>query len=108
MKTVRYAVIVAFVWPALCLSFPEKSALESPWDAHAVVATDAPYPCPSAPELPHSFATNSYYVGEHHSVTDPALKKKYEDSVAGIENFSRAVVKAADAYQTTGSRAAAQ
>jgi poly(beta-D-mannuronate) lyase len=108
MKTIRYAVVVAFVWPALCLSFPGGPALQSPLDAHAVAATDAPYSCPPAPELPHSFATNSYYVDEHHSVTDPALKKKYEDSVAGVENFSRAVVKGADAYQITGSRAAAQ
>jgi len=84
-----------------------KESLRSPWDLHPVAATDAPYPCPAAPQLPHDFATSSYYTDAQHSFPDPALKKKYEDSVAGIDDFSRAVVKAADAYQTTGSRAAA-
>ena len=82
--------------------------LRSPWDSHPVAATDAPYNCPAAPSLPHDFATNSYYTDSHHSIIDPALRKRYEDSVAPIEDFSRAVVKAADSYQTKGSRDAAQ
>jgi poly(beta-D-mannuronate) lyase len=73
-----------------------------------VISTDAPYACPAAPRLPHDFATNSYYIDQRHSIPDPVLKKRYEDSVAGIEEFSRAVVKAADDYQTKGSAAAAQ
>jgi poly(beta-D-mannuronate) lyase len=85
---------------------PLRSPWDSPWDNHPV--TDAPFTCPAAPQLPHDFATNSYYTDSHHSIVDPALKKKYQDSVAGIEDFSRAVVKAADAFQTTGSRAAAE
>jgi poly(beta-D-mannuronate) lyase len=82
--------------------------LQSPWDLHPVAITDAPYTCPSVPALPHDFATNSYYTDSHHSIIDPTLKKKYEDSVEPVTDFSRAVVKAADAYQTTGSRTAAQ
>jgi len=85
-----------------------ESPLRSPWDLHPVAASDASYTCPAAPQLPHDFETKSYYTDSHHSVTDPALKKKYEDSVAGIDDFSRAVVKAADAFQAQGSRAAAQ
>jgi poly(beta-D-mannuronate) lyase len=73
-----------------------------------VTSTQAPYACPAASPLPHNFATNSYYIDARHSIPDPVLKKRYEDSVAGIEEFSRAVVKAADEYQTTGSSAAAQ
>lgn len=101
---------VAAVWTCAfsCVSLSGKTPLQSPWDAHPVAATDAAYACPAAPQLPHGFETNSYYTDEHHSIIDPTLKKKYEDSVAGIENFSRTVVKAADAYQTTGSKAAAQ
>lgn len=95
-----------FFVAASCVS-ADTVPLRSPWDDHPVAATDAPYTCPAAPQLPHDFATNSYYIDSHHSVPDPVLKKKYEDSVAGIENFSRAVIKAADAFQTTGSRAAA-
>ena len=85
-----------------------ENPLHSPWDPHPVAATDAPFACAEAPQLPHDFATNSYYVDSQHSVADPGLKKKYQESVAGIEDFSRAVVKAADSFQTTGSRAAAQ
>ncbi len=82
--------------------------LRSPWDLRPVTATDAAYVCPTAPTLPHNFATNSYYTDSHHSIIDQDLKKKYEASVATVDDFSRVVVKAADAYQTTGSRAAAQ
>jgi len=82
-------------------------ALRSPWDLRPVAVTDAPYTCPAAAQLPHDFVTNSYYTDKHHSIIDPALKKQYEDSVAPIEDFSRAVVKAADTFQTKGSRAAA-
>jgi len=84
------------------------AALKSPWDLHPVAVTDAPYACPPVPKLPHDFSTNSYYIDSHHSVIDPVLKKRYDDSVAGIDDFSRAIVKAADVFQTTGSRAAAE
>jgi poly(beta-D-mannuronate) lyase len=90
-----------------CFRASAKDALRSPWDPRQVALTDEPYTCPSAMPLPHNFGTNSYYVDEHHSIADPALKKQYQDSVAPIDDFSRAVVKAADAYQTAGSRAAA-
>jgi poly(beta-D-mannuronate) lyase len=85
-----------------------KPPLQSPWDTHPITLTDAPYNCPAAPKLPRDFATNSYYTDPQHSITDPALKKKYEDSVATIEDFSRDMVKAADAFQSTGSRASAE
>ena len=84
------------------------ASLRSPWDLHAVTPTDAAYNCPAVPKLPHDFATNSYYTDSHHSIPDPVLKKQYQDSVAGIDEFSRMVVKAADAFRTTGSRPAAQ
>lgn len=88
------------------LSFA-KEPLRSPWDLHPIALAGDSYTCPAMPQLPHDFGTNSYYTDAQHSVPDPALKKKYEDSVAGINDFSRAVVKAADAYQTTGSHDAA-
>jgi len=86
----------------------KDAPLQSPWDSHRIAMTDAPYTCPAAPQLPHDFTTSSYYIDKHHSVIDPALKKKYQDSVAAIQDFSRVAVKAADAYQTTGSRGAAE
>lgn len=84
-----------------------QAPLKSPWDAHPVAPAEAPWTCPPAPKLPHDFATNSYYIDAKYSVIDPIPKKRYEDSVAGIDNFSVTVVKAADTWQTKGSRAAA-
>lgn len=91
----------------LCAFALAKEPLKSPWDLHPVTLGDEPYQCPGAPQLPHNFQTNSYYVDAQHSIPDPELKKQYENSVAGIDEFSRAVVRAADAYQSKGSRAAA-
>lgn len=103
----RLAPLVCTVLVAAEL-YARDASLRSPWDDHSVAETDAPYSCPTAPQLPRDFATNSYYIDSHHSVIDPALKKKYEDSVAGVDDFSRAVVKAADSFRTSGSRSAAQ
>jgi len=86
----------------------QGTPLRSPWDAHAVTMTEMPWSCPAVPRLPHDFSTNSYYIDSHHSVIDPVLKKRYEDSVAPIDGFSRGVVAAADAYRTKGSRGAAE
>jgi poly(beta-D-mannuronate) lyase len=102
----RRSLIVLCVCGALSLNAYGKEPLKSPWDLHPVALSDAPYQCPTAPTLPHDFATNSYYTDTQHSIPDPVLKKKYQDSVAGIEDFSREVVRAADNYRTTGSHAA--
>lgn len=107
MKSLRLPAL-ALVCAGLCSITFGKTALQSPWDSHPVTATDSPYTCPAVPQLPHDFATNSYYIDPRHSIPDPVLKKRYEDSVAGVEDFSRAVVKGADAYETKGSTAAAQ
>jgi poly(beta-D-mannuronate) lyase len=96
-----------WIFIVFCSAAWAKEPLKSPWDLHPVALTDASYECPSVPTLPHDFATNSYYTDGKYSIPDPVLKKKYEDSVATIEDFSRAVVRAADDYQTTGSHAAA-
>jgi poly(beta-D-mannuronate) lyase len=96
---------------AVCDAGTGGTPLRSPWDAAKPPQPDSAaesHNCPATPQLPHDFATNSYYTDSHHSIIDPALKKKYEDSVAGVEDFSRNMVKAADAYQTTGSRSAAE
>jgi len=86
----------------------QGTPLRWPWDSQVVTVTDTPWSCPVVPRLLNDFATNSYYVDSHHSVIDPVLKKRYEDSMAPIEGFSRDVVTAADAYRTKGSRSAAE
>jgi len=107
MKSLRFLIIV-LVWAGLCSIARGKTTLQSPWDSHPVISTGAPYTCPTAPQIPHNFAANSYYIDQRRSIPDPVLKKRYEDSVAGIEEFSRAVVEAADGYRTQGRSAAAQ
>jgi poly(beta-D-mannuronate) lyase len=100
--------IAALLVPVALAASARRTPLRSPWDSQVVTVTDTPWSCPVVPRLPHDFATNSYYVDSHHSVIDPVLKKRYEDSVAPIEGFSRDVVTAADAYRTKGSRSAAE
>jgi len=107
MRRFRIAALLVQVALAVCAS-AQRTPLRSPWDSQVVTMTDTPWSCPVVPRFPHDFATNSYYVDPHHSIIDPVLKKRYEDSVAPIEAFSRDVVNAADAYQTKGSRSAAE
>jgi len=107
MRRSRIAALLVQAALAACAS-AQGTRLRSPWDSQVVTLTDTPWSCPVVPRLPHDFAANSYYIDSHHSVIDPALKKRYEDSVAPIEGFSRDVVTAADAYRTKGSRSAAE
>lgn len=108
MTRASQSLMLFFCLASFCSLSVAKEPLRSPWDLHPVALTGDSYTCSAMPQLPHDFGTNSYYTDAQHSVPDPALKKKYEDSVAGINDFSRAVVKAADAYQTTGSHDAAR
>jgi poly(beta-D-mannuronate) lyase len=89
-------------------AFASGPALRSPWDSYPVTANDAAYSCPEAQPLPRDFATNSYLIDPQHSIADPILQQEHQESVAGIDDFSRAVVRAADNFRTKGSRAAAE
>jgi len=100
--------LLAFLILGGCLGEDCEDNLQSPWAPHPIQATDAAYPCPPAPHLASDLSTNSYYTDEHHSIVDPSLKKAYEEATASFTQAARAVVKAADNYRTTGSRAAAQ
>jgi poly(beta-D-mannuronate) lyase len=86
----------------------DKPPLHSPWDSHPVTLTDAPFTCPAAPHLSSDLLIGSYYTDEHHSIVDPAMKKAHDDAASPFTDFARAVVRAADHYRSTGSRAAAQ
>jgi len=100
------------LWPALvlvsCASFSVAGdSLRSPWDA-PVNTADAAYNCPAAPHLSQDLAVDSYYSDENHSIVDEARKKAYDQASAPYTEFSRAVVKAADAYRATGNQRAAE
>jgi len=89
-------------------AYAHDVALRSPWDASPITANETSFSCPASSPLPRDFATNSYFTDPQHSIADPLLQQERKESVAGIDEFSRAVVKAADVFQTKGSRAAAE
>src|SRR5215469_7748713 len=100
------------LWPALilvsCASFSfAGDSLHSPWDA-PINTTDAPYSCPAAPHLSQDLGVESYYSDEHHSMVDEARKKAYDGATAPFSDFSRAVVKAAVDYRSSGNQRAAE
>jgi poly(beta-D-mannuronate) lyase len=100
------------LWPALilvsCASFClAGDSLHSPWDA-PTNTIDALYSCPVAPHLAQDLALNNYYSDEQHSIVDEARKKGYDAATAPFTDFSRAVVKAADDFRSTGNQHAAE
>lgn len=101
-------ILMLWVLLTAMLAYARDPALRSPWDSYPVTPNGSFFSCPTAPPLPHDFQTNSYLMDSQHSIPDPALQEKHKESVVGIEDFSRTVVKAADAFRTKGSRPAAE
>lgn len=85
-----------------------QQPLQSPWDASAVKPTDAPYDCPAPVRLSADLTTDGFYSDSKSSVIDPVKWKAYVESSGPYKNLGEQAVAAADAYRTTGSRAAAQ
>jgi poly(beta-D-mannuronate) lyase len=94
---------------ALLLAFAAAGAetLRSPWDGHSVTATDAPYACPAIVHLSRDLTTDGFYSDSKSSVIDPAKWKAYSESSGPYKNLGQVIVDAADAWRSTGSRAAA-
>jgi poly(beta-D-mannuronate) lyase len=87
--------------------FAEK-ALRSPWDSKRIRLTPAPYNCPAVVHISPDLTTDGFYSDSKSSVIDPVKWKAYVESSGPIKNLGEQTVAAADAYRTTGSRAAAQ
>lgn len=83
--------------------------LTSPWAQHPVQETQAPYTCPAVPELPQNFVTDGFYAlnDPTHSIVDPVRQKEYARTSGPVKHEGDVIVAAADAYRSTGSRAAA-
>jgi poly(beta-D-mannuronate) lyase len=101
-----------FLWPLLILfsgvsSSVAADSLHSPWDA-PITSTETAYTCPAVTHLSQDLNLDNYYSDERHSIVDAARKKAYDEGSAPYTNFSHAVVKAADAYRTSGSQRAAE
>lgn len=84
--------------------------LRSPWSGQAVVLTNAPYTCPTLPAVTADLTTDSFYRLDDptHSIVDPVRMEAYRKSAEPVKKAGQQMVDAADAFRTTGSRAAAQ
>jgi len=82
--------------------------LRSPWDGHPVTPTNAPYDCPAVVHLSPNLTTDGFYSDGRSSVIDPEKMKAYAASSGPYKNLGQVIVNAADAWRSTGSRAAAE
>ncbi len=110
MRANRAAVLAARCIVGMALLFGSSAgaaALRSPWDGHPITATDAPYTCPPIVHLSPNLTTDGFYSDSKSSIIDPAKWKAYAESSGPYKNLGQVVVDAADAWRSTGSRAAA-
>ncbi|HYK35956.1 alginate lyase family protein [Alloacidobacterium sp.] len=107
----RLAAIPSMI-SALCLvsvlPLHAENKLRSPWDGHTVKLTDAPYACPAIVHLSPDLTTSGFYSDSKSSIIDPEKWKAYAATSGPYKDLGNRVVDAADAYQTTGSRAAVE
>src|SRR5215469_13827965 len=84
--------------------------LRSPWDGKPVAVTKAAYSCPAIAHVATDLVTDGFYRLDDptHSIIDPVRQEAYRKSSDPVKAVGMAIVKAADAYRTTGSREAAQ
>jgi poly(beta-D-mannuronate) lyase len=96
----------------ICLSavlpLHAEKKLRSPWDRHPVKLTAAAYECPAVVHLSPDLTTSGFYSDSKSSMIDPEKWKAYAESSGPYKALGDRVVAAADAYQTTGSRAAVE
>jgi poly(beta-D-mannuronate) lyase len=84
--------------------------LRSPWDGKSVTMTGATYACPAIVHIAPDLVTDGFYRLDDptHSIIDPVRQEAYRKSSDGVKSVGLDIVKAADAYRTTGSKQAAQ
>lgn len=104
----RHKIVVLLFALASSLHAQSKS-LRSPWDGHAIPATDVPYACPVLPHITPDLTTDGFYRLDDptHSIVDPVRMAAYNASAKPVKHAGLAIVQAADTYRTTGSREAA-
>ena len=81
--------------------------LKSPWDGQTVTPTDAAYKCPDPPPFAKSMDAESYYTDANHSIIDEAKREAFRKATEAPTHLGQWAGQAADAYRTTGSKAAA-
>ncbi len=81
--------------------------LKSPWDGVRASSTDAPYACPAPPVFAKTMDVDGYYIDKQYSIIDPKKLEAFNEASEGPTHLGQFATKAADAYLTRGSRAAA-
>jgi len=101
--------LTAILLSTISLALPAAAApLRSPWDLHPVALSDKPYACPAPTHVSPNLTSSGYYTDSHHSVINEEEHEQYKEVTAPYQDVVKKIVAAADAYQTTGSRAAAE
>jgi len=108
MNRISIGILVGVGLMAAALSCRAEKALRSPWDMNKVTTTDAAYTCPELPHLSPDLTTSGFYSDSKSSIIDPVKWKAYSESAGPYKRLGDLVSAAADAYQTTGSRQAAE
>lgn len=85
-----------------------EKPLRSPWDMTKMKVTNAAYTCPAPIHLTPDLTTSGFYADAKGSIIDPVKWKAYQESSGPVKKLGDEAVAAADAYQATGSRQAAQ
>ena len=108
-RRVRLATSTAALMLATSFLHAEPG-LRSPWDLLPVKLTAAPYACPELAPVTHDLTMDGFYRLDDptHSIVDPTRMKAYTEAAAPVKEAGRQIVKAADDFRQTGSRAAAQ
>ncbi|MDE1163160.1 MAG: alginate lyase family protein [Acidobacteriaceae bacterium] len=88
--------------------FASAAPLRSPWDERTVKITTAPYTCPALAALPADIEAYSYYSDAKKSVADDTKKAAYDAAKEPFAELSTKAAAAADNFQRTGNKAAAE
>ena len=97
--------------PLLCtfsLVLPARGEhLFSPWDWKKVAPTDVSYVCPAPPAFSKTLSLEAAYIDKKYSIIDEKKQAIFDRESAGPTHLGQDAGLAADAWLSTGSRAAA-
>lgn len=97
--------VIIFALTQMCVA---EKPMRSPWDMTKIKVTKAPYTCPEPTHLTPDLTTDSFYSDSKGSIIDPVKWKGYQESSGPVKKLGQDAVDAADAFQATGSKQAAQ
>jgi len=99
--------LIILFWGILVVIPAAGERLRSPWDSTKTVATDAPYNCPVLPAFSRTLNLEGYYSDKKHSIIDQKKLAEFRDGSEAPTHLGQYSGLAADAWLSTGSRAAA-